>query len=166
MSSEDGLASNLRRQLTTLLDGGQAHATLEDALADFPEKLRGKVPQGLAHSAWQVLEHIRIAQRDILDFSRNSDGSYRHKAWPAEYWPQSAEPPDVLAWDASLKEIAADRAAFDALLATATDAQLAEPFAWGKGQNLIREALLIADHNAYHTGEIIVLRRLLGAWNK
>ena len=121
------------------------------------------MPAGLPYSAWQVLEHLRIAQRDILDFSDPPEGGYRPLAWPADYWPESAEPPDAEVWDRTVAALEADRLRFEALLRR-PEADLFTPFAWGDGQNLLREALLIADHNAYHTGELVVLRRLLGIW--
>ena len=158
------LGTELRRELITLLDGGKAHASFDDAVKDFPAKLRGVVPEGLPYSGWQIIEHMRIAQRDILEFSDNSDRSYKSMKWPDDYWPKAAEPPDEKAWEKSLKQIRADRQAFDKLLHDADDATLVKAFKWGDGQNLLHEALLIADHNAYHTGELIVLRRLLGAW--
>ena len=160
------LGNAVRKQLAQLLEGGQAHATFEAAVKGLPAKLRGVVPNGLPYSAWQIVEHIRIAQRDILDFSRNSDGKYKPRKWPDEYWPKSAEPSSKTAWDKCVEKIAADREAFEKLLKKADDAELVKPFAWGEGQNLLREALLIADHMAYHTGELIVLRRLLGTWKK
>ena len=153
----------LRVQLAALLDGGQAHAKLEDAVKDFPVKLRSVVPEGLPYSAWQLLEHIRIAQKDILEFSAPPTGGYQEKPWPDAYWPKSAEPPTEDAWDRSLAEIEADRKKFRALIEK-PGADLARPFRWGNGQNLLREALLIADHNAYHVGELVMLRRLLGIW--
>ena len=153
----------LRVQLGALLDGGQAHAKFEEAVKDFPADLRGVVPKGLPYSAWQLLEHIRIAQRDILEFSVPPTGGYQEKPWPDAYWPKSPEPSTPDAWDRSIAEIEADRAKFRALV-TKADADLARPFRWGTGQNLLREALLIADHNAYHVGELVMLRRLLGIW--
>ena len=164
--STSTLGHDLRKQLIALLDGGQAHATFDDATQNFPPHLRAEKPAGLPYSAWQILEHLRIAQRDILDFSRNTDGTYKHLKWPADYWPTAAAPPDPTGWDASIAAIRADRQAFDQLLHDASDAALVTPFAWGNGQNLLREALLIADHNAYHIGELVILRRLLGAWKK
>jgi hypothetical protein len=158
------LGGELRTQLKALLDGGQAHASFDDAVKDLPAKLRGVVPERLPYSAWQLVEHIRIAQRDILDFSRNADGSYRARKWPEEYWPKDPEPPSAEAWQKAVRQIREDRAAFEKLLDSADDVALAEPFAWGDGPNLLREAFLIADHLAYHVGELIVLRRLLGAW--
>ncbi len=150
-------------QLVALLEQGQAHATLEHAVAEFPVALRGVVPEGLPYSGWQIVEHLRIAQKDILDFSDPPAGGYEQKPWPEAYWPKSPEPPSPRAWDEALAGIAADRASFTALLQR-PDAALYKPFAWGEGQNLLREALLIADHNAYHTGELVVVRRLLGCW--
>lgn len=155
------LEHELKAQLKALLDGGQAHAKLDDAVSDVPYTLQGKVPAGLPYSPWQLLEHIRIAQRDILDFSDNADGSYRPMKWPDDYWPRDAAPPDEGAWEKSVAAMREDRAAFEKLL---KERDLVEPFSWGDGQNLLREALLIADHEAYHTGELIVARRLLGAW--
>ena len=155
------LEQELKTQLKALLDGGQAHAKLDDAVAGLAYGLQGKVPAGLPYSPWQLLEHIRLAQRDILDFSDNSDGSYRPKKWPDAYWPSDAAPPDESAWNESVAAMLEDRAAFEKLL---NERDLIEPFPWGEGQNLLREALLIADHESYHTGELIVARRLLGAW--
>ncbi len=135
-------------------------------MKDFPAKLRGVLPEGLPYSAWQIVEHMRIAQRDILDFSRNQDGTYQPRKWPDSYWPDSPEPPSGHAWESAIHEIREDRKAFEALLTAADDAALIERFPWGDGQNLLHEAFLIAAHMSYHTGELIVLRRLLGAWKK
>jgi len=166
-STAPNLGKELRTQLQALLDGGQAHATFEDAVKDFPAKLRGVVPDGLPYSAWQILEHIRIAQRDILDFSDNTDGTYKPRKWPDTYWPKSPEPPNSDAWDKSIQQVRADRKAFEKLFKAADDAALIAPFEWGDGkQSLLREAFLIGDHTAYHTGELIIVRRLLGAWKK
>ena len=155
------LEQELKSQLRALLDGGQAHAKLDDAVTGLEYDLQGKAPAGLPYSPWQLLEHIRIAQRDILDFSNNGEGTYKSKKWPDDYWPTDAAPPDGSAWNKSVASIREDRAAFEKLLG---ERDLVEPFPWGDGQNLLREALLIADHEAYHVGELIVTRRLLGAW--
>jgi len=166
MASEKGPVSEseeLRTQLAALLDGGQAHATFADAVKDFPVELRGVAPDGLPYSAWQILEHIRIAQRDILDFSAPLTGGYQAMEWPAAYWPKEKTPGGPEAWDRSVAAVEADLEKFKKLILK-PGADLAKPFLWGTGQNLLREALLIADHNAYHVGELIVLRRLLGAW--
>lgn len=154
----------LQDQLLKLLDGGQAHATFDQAVAKFPVALRGKRPSKVPYSAWQLLEHIRLAQRDIIEFSTNNDGDgYKSLNWPDDYWPKNPQPPNAGAWDASVKAIRSDLKKFEKLL-TAKGANLNKPFAWGDGQNLLRQALLLADHNAYHVGEIIFLRRLLGCW--
>jgi hypothetical protein len=155
----------LRQQLIDLLRGGQAHATFDDAVKDLPANLRGVVPPKLPYSAWQLLEHLRISQRDILNFSAPPTGGYHPMRWPQDYWPLSPEPPTADAWDRSIQVIHADLRTFIALIEN-PQSDLFKPFRWGDGQNLLREALLIADHNAYHIGELIVLRRLLGAWNK
>jgi DinB superfamily len=165
-NAEAELGQALRKQLQALLDGGQAHATFDEAVKDFPARLRGVVPEGLPYSGWQILEHIRLAQRDILEFSRNADGRYKEKKWPEEYWPKAAEPPSAEAWEHSIAQIREDRKAFEKLLKSADDVELVAPFAWGDGQNLLRQALLLADHDAYHLGELVVVRRLVGAWKK
>ena len=158
------LGGELRQQVKALLDGGQAHATFEQAVKNMPAKLQGVVADGLPYSAWQLLEHIRVTQRDILDFSSNEDGSYRELKWPDEYWPKDPEPPNGHAWQKSIEQIREDRKAFEKLTDSADDSKLIKAFPWGSGQNLLREALLIADHDAYHVGELVLLRRLLGAW--
>lgn len=162
---ENPRADELIKQLKALLNGGQAHATFEDAVKDFPEEHRGTIPEGLPYSAWQLVEHIRIAQRDILEFSAPPTGGYQPKAWPEDYWPKSPKPSSTHAWEMSIAAIHKDCEAFEALLSK-PGADLYKPFRWGEGQNLLREALLIADHAAYHVGELIMLRRLLGIWHK
>jgi hypothetical protein len=155
----------LREQLKKLLDGGQAHATFDDAVKDFPAKFRATVPENLPYSAWQLLEHIRITQHDILNFSAPPTGGYQPLEWPKAYWPESSEPPYPGSWDATIEAIRSDLKKFQAIVAN-PDADLYKPFRWGEGQNLFREALLIADHTAYHLGELVLLRRLLGIWKK
>jgi hypothetical protein len=157
--------AELRKQILELLHGGQAHATFDEAIKDFPARHRATVPPNLPYSAWQLIEHLRIAQRDILQFSAPPTGGYHPLQWPAEYWPKSPEPPSAHAWDASIAAIRKDLELFEALI-TKPDSDLFKPFRWGDGQNLLREALLIADHTAYHLGELVVLRRLLGIWHK
>lgn len=157
--------TELRKQLLTLLKGGEAHATFDDAVKDFPSDLRGKVPSSLPYSAWQLLEHMRIAQRDILNFSAPPTGGYHPLKWPDAYWPESPEPPSASSWDETIAAIHKDRDHFEVLIQK-PEADLFKAFRWGNGQNLLREALLIADHTAYHLGELIVLRRLLGIWHK
>jgi hypothetical protein len=155
----------LRKQLIALLHGGQAHATFDAAVEDFPAELRGKVPFNLPYSAWQLLEHVRITQRDILNFSAPPTGGYHPIQWPDDYWPKAQEPPTSDAWEHSIADIRTDLKHFEALIQNPSS-DIYKPFRWGDGQNLLREALLVADHTAYHLGELIVLRRLLGAWHK
>ena len=154
------LRGDLLKQLGALLEGGQAHAGFEEAVRELPMHLQGVVPAGLPYSSWQIVEHLRNAQRDILDFSDNAGGTYRPLDWPRQYWPADAAPPDERAWETCVQAIRDDRATFLKLL---LEGDLVTPFAWGDGQNLLREALLISDHNAYHVGELVVIRRLLGA---
>jgi|SRR5579884_866177 len=150
----------LRQHLLELLRGGHAHLTFDDAVRDFPRELRGAKPKDVPHSAWQLLEHLRLAQRDILDFSRNENGEYRELKWPDDYWPKSAAPPDEGAWDKSVAEVSADARAFEHLIQD-PGRDLFAKFSWGDGQTLLREALLLADHNSYHTGQLAFLRKLL-----
>ncbi|BAV06367.1 hypothetical protein FLA_2383 [Filimonas lacunae] len=143
------------------MNGGNAHISLEKALDNLPPKLRGEKPVNLPYSIWQLTEHIRITQWDILEFSRNPH--HVSPQWPDEYWPQEAAP-DVKKWEKTLQSIQSDRNAFVALLEV-KDADLFSPFEHAdNGQNLFREAMLIADHTSYHIGQIIVLRRLLNNW--
>ena len=149
-----------REHLVNLLHGRGAHVPFERAVADVPEDRRGVVPEGTAASLWQQLEHLRIAQWDILEFSR--DPSHMSPEWPDGYWPAAAAPPQG-AWQSSVAEFLADRAAIVELVAD-PQADLYAAFAHGTGQTLLREALVVADHNSYHVGQIVLLRRLLGCW--
>lgn len=153
----------VRQQLARALDWQEAHATFDAAVGDFPPGLRGRVPAGLPYSAWQVLEHIRRTQSDILDFCVAPH--YEEKEWPKDYWPPAAEPPSPAAWDESIAAVRRDR---DALAALTTDSKtsLTARVPNGEGQTYLREVLLVIDHTAYHVGELIILRRLLGAWPK
>jgi hypothetical protein len=151
----------LRRHLVDLLTGGNAHVNLEGALKGLPPKLRGVKPKGSEYTAWQLLEHIRIAGWDILEFSRNP--KHVSPAWPAGYWPKTEAPPSVAAWNKSVKQIRADLEAMRKLVQS-KKSDLFRPIPHGQGQTLLREALLLADHNAYHIGQLVLLRRLLGAW--
>jgi hypothetical protein len=153
----------VREQVTNLLRGGQAYVTFDDAVKDFPEKLRGVKPKGAPHTAWQLLEHMRIAVWDILEFSR--DPKHVSPKWPEGYWPKTAKPPSAAAWKKSIASIKKDIGAMQKLVENPkTDLYAKIPH--GTGQNILREALLIADHNAYHTGQLLLLRQLLGAWKK
>jgi hypothetical protein len=151
----------IRDQIARLLGWEEAHASFDGAVAAIPEHLRGRTPGGLPYSPWQLVEHLRITQHDILDFCRNPD--YRELAWPDEYWPRSAAPPSADAWDASVRGFRDDRAALEAL-ARNPAIDLGARIPHGTGQTYLRELLLAADHAAYHVGQLIVVRRLLGAW--
>jgi len=153
----------LRGHLLELLHGGHAHVNFEDAVRDLPARLRGKVPRGLPYSAWQLVEHMRLTQEDILLFSRNYDGTYESPEWPEGFWPSAEAPPDDEDWEKSIAGFRADRAAFEALISDAKQ-DLLTAFPWGEGQTLLREALLIADHTSYHLGQLVAVRRLVGAW--
>jgi uncharacterized damage-inducible protein DinB len=151
----------MKAQLATALAWGDAHAGFDKAVKDFPPELRGRRVHGLPHSAWDILEHLRIAQHDILDFSRNP--KYRERTWPDDYWPASPEPPDAAAWDRSVAAFRRDRKALQKLTAD-PKLRLSRKIPHGDGQTYLREILLVLDHNAYHVGELVQLRRLLGAW--
>jgi hypothetical protein len=153
----------LRAHLLELLRGGHAHLTFDDAVRDMPPDLRGKAPRGAPYTAWQLVEHMRIAQDDILRFSRNQDGTYESPEWPDDYWPKTKGPRDDAEWEASLTAFRADRKAMEALVSDPAQ-DLFAPFTWGDGQTLLREAMLVADHTAYHLGQLVLLRRTLGAW--
>ena len=153
--------TDLREHLARALGWADAHMSFDDAVADLPAPLRGRKPKGLPYSPWQLVEHIRITQRDILDFCRNP--KYQEIAWPDAYWPKSPAPPSDDAWEASVSRIREDRAALEAL-ARDEAIDLAARIPHGTGQTYLREILLVIDHTAYHMGELIVARRLLGAW--
>lgn len=151
----------LRDHLLYLLRGGGAHLDFDKAIADLPAALRGGKAAGVPHTPWRLLEHMRIAQWDILEFSRNP--KHVSPEFPDGYWPSGDAPPDDAAWDRSVAAYRADLQAMQDLIADpATD--LFAPIPHGQGQTVLREALLVADHNAYHLGHLVLLRRLLGAW--
>ena len=149
---------SLRRHVDNLLLMKGAHLSFSEAVAGFPAALRGKKPAGAPHSAWELLEHMRLAQQDILDFSRNP--AYREKKFPDDYWPPTPEPPDEAAWDRSVAEFEHDLKQLQELMAD-TKLDLLAKLAHGKGQTLLREALITADHNSYHLGQLMFLRKML-----
>lgn len=151
----------LREHVLYLLDGGGAHAKFDEVVADIPPKLLGQKPAGLPHSLWMLLEHLRIAQRDILEFSRNP--KHASPKWPEGYWPAAEASPSPAAWSASVKKVRQDLKAMQALVKD-PKTDLFAKIPWGEGQTVLREALLLADHNAYHLGQMLDVRRLLGAW--
>jgi len=157
---------SLRDHLLFLLRDGHAHIGFDATVEGLAPELRGKRPAGTPHSPWELLEHLRLAQWDILEFSRNP--KHVSPKWPEGYWPESPEPPngaDSAAWDASVAAFRRDLQAMEALVAD-PKSDLFAPFPWGKGQTLLREALLLADHNSYHLGQLVLVRRLLGAWKE
>jgi len=156
-----GKEKSVRDHLVELLDSGHAHLRFDDAVQDFPPELRGKRPVGGPHSAWELLEHLRIAQWDILEFTRNP--KHVSPKWPEGYWPSSEAPPHEKAWDES---VAAFHADLHAMMDIAADESIAltARIPHGEGQTVLREILLTADHNAYHLGQLVAVRRqLLGA---
>jgi hypothetical protein len=163
MATKESQDKPLREHVVYLVSGGGAHATFEDAIKSLPEKLRGVKPEGLPHSAWMLLEHLRLAQRDILEFSRNPE--YKASKWPEDYWPKKEAPPSTAAWNKIIQQFREDRKAIlDLVENPKTDLFALIP--WGEGQTILREALLVADHNAYHIAQLIDVRRLLGAWKE
>jgi hypothetical protein len=145
----------------SLLEGGDAHATFTAAVKNLPVQLRGERPEGIPHSPWELVEHMRITQWDILEFSRNP--KHVSPDFPSGYWPPTPIPPDEKDWDHTVAAFQADLKALIKLVADeATDLFARIP--QGDGQTILREALLVADHNAYHLGQLVLVRRLLGAW--
>ena len=153
--------SSLREHLASLLRAKNAHLMFDDVVKDFPAEARGVRPQGLPYTAWQIVEHLRIAQWDILEFSR--DANHISPDFPGGYWPDSDSPPDDAAWDRSVATFRRDLQEMENLVRDpAVDLYAAIPH--GDGQTVLREAMLVADHNAYHVGQLVLIRRLLRAW--
>jgi uncharacterized damage-inducible protein DinB len=150
-----------RTQLADFLAWNQAHVGFDEAVKGIPARLRGVVPQGFAHSVWEIVEHLRMAQADILDFCRNR--KYREKRWPEDYWPKTPAPKSAAAWNASVVEFRRDRKAMQRL-ATDRQVDLLAKIPHGSGQTYLREILLVADHNAHHVAQIIDVRRAIGMW--
>ena len=148
----------LRHHLLELLHEGHAHLTFDRAIRGIPLDRVGVRPPGLPHSAWELLEHMRLAQYDILRFSQTAE--YVSPPFPEGYWPHEPAPDRPTRWSASVRAFRKDLAEFEAMIADPGN-DLYQPFAWGTGQNLLREALLIADHNAYHLGQLVLVRRLV-----
>ena len=148
----------LRQQLVDAMRGHQAHIDFDSALQDFPAGIRGIRPAGAPHTAWQLLEHMRIAQWDILEFSRNPEHQSPH--WPEGYWPESEAPPDTKAWDAAVAAFRNDSRELNKLVVNLQQ-DLFQPFKHGEGQTLLREVLLVANHNSYHLGQLVFLKKML-----
>jgi hypothetical protein len=154
-------SEHLRQNLAYLISGGGAHAKFDEVIKNLPPELRGRKPDNFPHSLWMILEHMRIAQWDILEFSSNKQ--HVSPKWPDEYWPKIAGPASAAAWNKSIQQFRADQQAMiDLVENPKTD--LFAKITWGDGQTILREALLVADHNAYHLAQIVDVRRMLGAW--
>ena len=158
---EDPKEKAVREHVIYLLDGGGAHAKFDEIVAGIPSELLGQKPVSLPHSLWMLMEHLRLAQWDILEFSRNA--KHVSPKWPEGYWPKTEAPPKAGDWNASVKKFRQDLKAMQDLVKDPKTDLLAR-IAWGDGQTILREALLVADHNAYHLGQMLDARRLLGAW--
>ena len=155
------MADSMRTVVARLLDWEDAHAGFDRVVSGLAPKLQGQVPLGLPYSPWQLLEHIRITQQDILDFCLNPD--YEERRWPDDYWPKNPSPPSPSAWDKSVAGFRKDREALKKLVLD-PGVNLMGKVPAGKDQTYLRELLLVADHTAYHLGELVVVRRALGAW--
>jgi hypothetical protein len=151
--------SPLQQHLVNLLSMEGAHVSFDEAIKNFPKDLRGRKPSGAPHTPWQLLEHLRIGQSDILEFSR--DAKHKSPKWPEGYWPKSQASPNETAWDKSVAAFRQDLEAMKKLVLHATDEQLYAPIPHGDGQTLLREALLVADHNSYHLGQLVYARKTL-----
>jgi hypothetical protein len=158
-SASSSFDQNLRDQLLDLLNGGQAHATFDAAMGDWPVQLAGVKVANFPHTAWMLLEHLRLAQWDILEFSRNA--KYVSPKWPEEYWPSAEAPADEKAWKASMASFKKDLRSM-AQLVGKRKTDLFARIPWGDGQTILREVLLVADHNAYHLGQLVMLRKSIG----
>jgi hypothetical protein len=155
--------TSLREHLIELLSSGTAHANFEDAIKDMPFKLAGVRPENLPYSVWELCEHIRIAQWDMVEFSRNP--KHISPKWPEKYWPGTKAPASHDQFEKTIRQIKSDLNTMISLIEDESN-DLLKPFPYGKGQTLLKEALQLADHTGYHTGEIIVVRRLLKIWNE
>ncbi len=155
------MSDPLREFLARTFDWQEAHARFDAAIDGLPAALRGKRPPRAPHSVWELVEHIRLAQRDILDFAR--DPEYEEKRWPDDYWPATPAPPSPAAWKKSIAQYHEDVDAFRRLVLD-PGFDLFAKVPWGSGQTNIREVVITVDHTAYHVGQIVLVRRLLGAW--
>ena len=154
--------NDLRHQVFTLLDGKGAHLSVDAVIDGWPATARTRKPEGAPHTAWQLLEHMRIAQRDILDFCVNA--GYEELSFPDDYWPPADQAPDDAAWSGSVERFRRDLERLKQLVAD-PNTDLFRTIPHGTGQTVLREALVVADHNAYHLGQLALLRRLLGVWH-
>jgi DinB superfamily len=170
-SAEGALSKSTRREIKALLRGGYSHARFENVMQEFPIDLRCVVVDGLPYSAWQVLEHMRIAQRSMLDYALQhlidtTEESPKQLRWPRDYWVKQQAPPGNESWEHSVRSIVEDRTAFEVLIDKTTDDGLVTPSGPRNRKTLLRLALQIADHNSYHIGQLVIIRRLLSSWKK
>jgi uncharacterized damage-inducible protein DinB len=154
---------SLRDHVVALLGESHAHVAFKDAIADLPAELRGAKPKGQPFTPWRLLEHIRISQWDILEFAKSA--KHVSPKWPAGYWPTSDAPPDAAAWDKSVAQVERDLKEMQRLVRD-PKVDLYDRIPHGTGQTVLREALVLADHNAYHVGQLVLLRRIMGAWKE
>ena len=152
---------SLRLELSAFLRGDQAHASLDSAVKNMPSALLDKKPAGSPHNVWQMLEHIRIALHDLLEFCTNLQ--YEAPEWPEGYWPKDGSPKSSADWDHCIAAIHKDLKALDKLIQDPTT-DLTARIPWGENQNILREILLAGDHTSYHLGQLILVRKQLGAW--
>jgi Mn-containing catalase len=153
----------LREHIVNLLGGEGAHLNFDEAIAGLPKEFRSKKARGIPHTPWRLLEHMRIAQRDILEFCTNP--KYKEMKWPEDYWPKGDGPENDAEWKRSVESFHRDIERMKALVSN-PKTDLFAKIPWGDGQTYLREALLVADHNAYHVGELVAVRRALGAWKE
>lgn len=151
----------IHKELLEFLDGGSAHANIDAAVKDFPARLYGEKPKGWPHSAWQLLEHIRITLHDLVEFCSNPN--YQATKWPEGYWPKKDAPVSTESWDAAVKAVKKDIREFEKMLKD-PNVDIYAKIPWGDGQTILREILLAGDHTSYHAGQLIMLRKQLGAW--
>ncbi len=151
----------IRKLLLEFVKGGSAHAGIDDAVKDFPSQLYAEKPEGAPHNAWQLLEHIRITLHDLLEFCTNPE--YRAPKWPDEYWPKDEAPQSSEEWNYSVEAVRKDLVGLEKLLQD-SKTDLYAKITWGRGQNILREILLAIDHTGYHVGQLVMLRKQLGAW--
>ncbi len=157
----DPVPASVRKHLARALDWEEAHVGLDAAVKGLPAPLRGVKPEGFPHSPWELLEHIRLAQRDLLDFCLNPD--YKAGTFPDDYWPEKPAPPREASWGESVAAVRADREALKRLVLD-PKRDLTARIPHGQGQTYLRSILLVIDHGAYHVGQLVMARKLLGAW--
>jgi hypothetical protein len=153
----------LRIQLLEYLEGDHAHKTLDEAVKDFPAKMINSKPENVPYTFWQLLEHIRVSQHDILLFIHDTD--YKYMDWPKDYWPGTGRKADKVAWDKTILDYRQDLKSLKKIIKN-PKADLLAHIPHGEGQTIFHEAVLVIDHTAYHVGEFILMRRIMGIWKE